>query len=284
MSIDTGQNSTYQPNYPVAGIDQSTEQFRTNFGIIKTAVERLQTATNTSGSVLSLTTAVQGDSTIKVTLSYPNNSLRLPLGNPTSPAAAGMIRYNTDTDLPEFYDGSVWTPVGTGSGGSGDYLPLTGGTVTGNVTVIGDVTVTGTVQAAFFDGYVESGGADLAERYATDAVYAAGTVVVFGGSAEITQCTTANDTRVAGVISTDPALGLNEEAGSDTSHPYVALIGRVPCKVVGVINQGDLLTTSTTPGHAQRALTPTLGAIVGKALEPHASLGTGTIEISVQRF
>lgn len=283
MSIDTGLAPlTYQSNYPLANIDQSTQQFRDNFAIIKSSIESLQTATSTANSVLTITSSVAGNSAVRLAVSFPDNAFRLPTGTPTTPVA-GMIRYNSGSGLPEFYNGTTWRTVGTGAGGSENYLPLTGGTVTGSVTVEADLTVTGTIQAAFFDGYVESPGADLAERYATDSVYDEGTVVVFSGSAEITRCTTANDTRVAGVISSSPALGLNEEAGTDISHPYVGLVGRVPCKVVGVIAKGDLLTTSTTPGHAQRAATPVLGAIVGKALEAHNSSGTGVIEISIQR-
>ena len=106
--------------------------------------------------------------------------------------------------------------------------------------------------------------ADLAEKYATDQTYDPGTVLVFGGNAEVTECTVANDPRVMGVVSTDPALMMNSEAEGQ----YIALTGRVPCKVVGNVAVGDLLVTSSTPGHATSAnfYPPSPGTVVGKAI------------------
>ena len=77
---------------------------------------------------------------------------------------------------------------------------------------------------------VEATYADLAERYASDAPYEPGTVVVFGGEAEITTTTLDTDVSIAGVISTNPALKLNSSAGNNQTHPYIALKGRVPVK------------------------------------------------------
>jgi len=126
--------------------------------------------------------------------------------------------------------------------------------------------------------------ADLAERYAADKVLEPGTVVKIGGSAEITQTLQQNDTDVFGVISTAPAFEMNSSAGTDDSHPYVALAGRVPCKVVGRILKGERLVTSNVPGHAKSAyMTDVLDyrAIIGRALEDHLVESTGTLEIVV---
>lgn len=92
--------------------------------------------------------------------------------------------------------------------------------------------------------------ADLAERYEADAVYTAGTVVVVGGEKEITTTNQAANPSVAGVISQAPAYMMNSEAGNDETHPYVALKGRVKCKVYGPVTKGDLLVTSRHPGYA----------------------------------
>jgi len=92
--------------------------------------------------------------------------------------------------------------------------------------------------------------ADLAERYEADAVYVPGTVVIVGGEKEITVTRMAANPAVAGVISKTPAYMMNSEAGSDETHPYVALKGRVPCKVYGPVTKGDLLVTSRHPGYA----------------------------------
>ena len=62
----------------------------------------------------------------------------------------------------------------------------------------------------------------------------------------------------------------------------VALVGKVPCKVEGFIEKGDLLTTSgNNAGHAKKAIEPKLGSIIGKALEDHKSAGQGVIFVSV---
>jgi hypothetical protein len=88
--------------------------------------------------------------------------------------------------------------------------------------------------------------ADLAENYISDADYAPGTVVVFGGEKEITVTTALADERVAGVVSTNPAYLMNS---GEPGLP-VALRGKVPVKVIGPVTKGDSLVTSTTAGIA----------------------------------
>jgi len=108
-----------------------------------------------------------------------------------------------------------------------------------------------TVNAETFRGVATSAlYADLAERYEADDLYDEGTVVVFGGDKEITVTGLRFDTRVAGVISIKPAYRMNEGAGTDETHPFVALKGKVPCKIIGVVKKGDLLTTSHKQGYA----------------------------------
>ena len=120
--------------------------------------------------------------------------------------------------------------------------------------------------------------ADLAEIYTSDNQYEAGTVVVFGGPNEVTLSNFANDTKVAGVVSTDPAYLMN----SSSDGVAVALVGKVPCKVEGFIAKGDLLTTSgNSSGHAKKAIEPKLGSIIGKAMEDHKSADQGVIFVSV---
>lgn len=143
------------------------------------------------------------------------------------------------------------------------------------------VTPTG-ITAALFSGVATSAQyADLAERYHADAEYPVGTVMVIGGTNEVTISTVAMDHRVAGIISGAPAYMMNSEAGDSTSHPYIALRGRVPCRVVGDIQKGDLLGTSDTPGCAQALSSSSAGLIVGKALANHAGSSEGIIEVLV---
>ena len=126
--------------------------------------------------------------------------------------------------------------------------------------------------------------ADLAEMYVADTAYTPGTVVEFGGDCEITTTTTTHSTQVAGIISTQPAYLMN--ATQTGEYPLeVALVGRVPCRVVGTIRKGDRLVSSDLPGVAQ-ALNIDLyqpGCIVGKALAEYNSTEPGVIEVAVGR-
>ena len=123
--------------------------------------------------------------------------------------------------------------------------------------------------------------ADLAEMYESDSRYDVGTVVVFGGEKEVTQSTISNDTRVAGVVSENPAYLMNDESEGQA----IALVGKVKCKVHGMVSKGDLLTTcGTHPGCAQKAASPVLGSVVGKAMENKDDAGESVILISVGRL
>ena len=162
---------------------------------------------------------------------------------------------------------------------------LNGGGTSGAVTVNLDTTLTGmtaatfsgTVTANLFSGTATSARyADLAEKYATDSEYGAGTVVCFGGDAEVTACGHEADHRVAGVISTDPAYMMN----SDAEGQYVALAGRVPCKVTGPVAKGDLMVSSSVPGHAKADNNAAPGRIIGKAIGSSEG-GEAVIEVLV---
>lgn len=123
--------------------------------------------------------------------------------------------------------------------------------------------------------------ADLAEVYTSDQQYPSGTVVVFGGSAEVMQSHSSHDPRIAGVVSTDPAYLMN----SDATGVPVALQGRVPCRVLGPVEQGDRVVSSHIPGVAQR-LDPQQyepGCIIGKALQAIDSTDISIIEVVVGR-
>jgi hypothetical protein len=102
--------------------------------------------------------------------------------------------------------------------------------------------------------------ADLAEYYSADAEYSPGTVLVFGGSAEVTTTDSINDVRLAGVVTTNPSYIMNQDQVG--LRACVALQGRVPVKVLGTVSKGDMLTTSDIAGCAVRATAPQLGAII----------------------
>jgi hypothetical protein len=123
--------------------------------------------------------------------------------------------------------------------------------------------------------------ADIAEYYEGDKEYESGTVLVFGGDKEVTTTDQMNDVRSAGVVTTNPAYTMN--ADQTGIKVCIALAGRVPCKVVGRVKKGDMLTTSATPGCAVRVTTPTLGSIIGKALEDKDYGEAGVIQVAVGR-
>jgi len=123
--------------------------------------------------------------------------------------------------------------------------------------------------------------ADLAEFYASDDDYVPGTVLIFGGEQELTTTTNENDTRVAGVVSTNPAYIMNSEL--DKQKVCIALQGIVRCKVIGPINKGDLLTTASIAGYAKKTNDPKIGTIIGKSLENNNTQGPCMVEIAAGR-
>ena len=157
-----------------------------------------------------------------------------------------------------------------GTGVSSDILPTTSNTYSlGSSTKWWTTTYSQAVNAAY---------ADLAENYSADADYLPGTVVDFGGSAEITLSSQDLSVNVAGVVSTRPGYLMNTEL-LDTHVVSVALQGRVPTRVTGKISKGNMLVSAGN-GHARAELSPSIGTVIGKALENFDG-DEGVIEIVV---
>jgi len=185
----------------------------------------------------------------------------------------------TTTTVTQITNSAQTAVLGTSQAGNpqvnitGDFVPTT----TNGSQDIGSVTnpfgaIYGVASSAQY--------ADLAENYAADAEYAPGTVVSFGGDAEVTSSTDA-DARVAGVVSTNPAYTMNSDLVAD--HVVtVAFTGRVPCKVTGTVRKGDLMVSAGN-GLARAEANPAPGTIIGKALANHDG-AEGTIEVVVGRF
>ena len=192
-------------------------------------------------------------------------------------------------------DAGFTTNVGDITGvTAGTYL--TGGGSSGAITINADATTTNTAgklvardgSGNFAAGTITATAtqaqyADLAENYVADADLEPGTVVVFGGNNEVTESSELQDTKVAGVISTDPAHLMNSECTGE--HVVaVALRGRIPIKVIGVVQKGDVLITSDVPGHAMTSPSPhTVSAsqMIGKAITGKTDSGNGVIEALV---
>jgi hypothetical protein len=217
----------------------------------------------------------------------------------------------------------VITPNGTGNLNVTTGVSVTGNITGGNLRTAGQVSATGAITGAAITGTsltVSTGNvscgnivntnangvgnigsaslyfntvfakatsaqyADLAEMYESDIEYTSGIVVEFGGSKEITSTTTSHSTAVAGIISTNPSYLMNASQPGDKVLA-VALVGRVPCRVVGTIRKGDRLVSSDVPGAAtvlnSEQYQP--GCIVAKALEDYDSAEVGIIEVAVGR-
>ena len=123
--------------------------------------------------------------------------------------------------------------------------------------------------------------ADLAENYQGDRFYNPGTVVMFGGEAEVTVASP-DTTAVAGVVSTNPAHLMNGALTGPSVVP-LALQGRVPCMVIGPVKKGDLMVSAGF-GYAKVNNNPGVGMVIGKALEDFPLSAKGMIEVVVGRF
>ena len=125
--------------------------------------------------------------------------------------------------------------------------------------------------------------ADLAERFEADTYYMPGTVMELGGEKEVTAVNQDLSEIVFGVISTNAAYLMNSGAGSNDTHPPVAVQGRVPVRVIGKIKKGDRLV-SAGKGIARAGAKHEISAwnVIGRALENKLDDGEGMIEAVVK--
>ena len=121
--------------------------------------------------------------------------------------------------------------------------------------------------------------ADLAERFEADAEYSAGTVVSLGGDKEVTAVTEEGSDTVFGVVSGKAAYLMNARAGNNSTHPAIAMTGRVPVRVIGTVLKGQRLISSNVPGVARAAQSDEVNSfnVVGRALEDKYTKEEGTV-------
>jgi hypothetical protein len=279
-------------NTPIGNATPSTALFTTVGSSGNTTVSALTVnATATIGTTLGVSGNVNGTS-ITLTGSlvargpgdFDGGLQSTPIGNAApSTALFTTIGVSGNTTVSALTVNATATIGGALSSGA---HTITGSPVTaiinGGTTGTGNIGATGATFNTVFAKATTAQYADLAEIYIADDNYPPGTVVVFGGSKEITVTSTAHDTRVAGVISTNPAYLMN----SEVQGLPVALTGRVPCLVQGPINKGEVLVTGLKPGTAQR-INPARfhpGCVIGKSLENIPDDELKLIEIVVGRF
>jgi hypothetical protein len=127
--------------------------------------------------------------------------------------------------------------------------------------------------------------ADFAEMLPAVDGLEPGDVLVIGPDGKLDRSAQPSQACVVGVYSTQPGfVGGQPVEGELEGHVPLAVVGVVPVKVSaenGPIVPGDLLVTSSTPGHAMKAGAElTVGTIIGKVLEPLEE-GTGIIKMLV---
>ncbi len=227
---------------------------------------------NDGGTTTTVLTVDGATSRIGIGTTTPSTKLEVS-GTVTSTAFAGPVTGNLTGNV-------------TSTGANSMTTLTMGGTLTSKA-ILPDATTTydiGSTSKKYNTVHAKATSAqyaDLAEIYESDSRYDVGTVVVFGGEKEVTQSTISNDTRVAGVVSENPAYLMNDESEGQA----IALVGKVKCKVHGMVSKGDLLTTcGTHPGCAQKTASPVLGSVVGKAMENKDDAGESVILISVGRL
>ena len=219
--------------------------------------------------------------------------------NITATSNANVINYipfvNTTSGNANLVADSILTYNSNSKVLSSQALSITGNIVAGNLnvqngTLTGRALSTGanTTQGNITGNWVLTAGsllsatyADLAEYYAGDQNIDSGTVVEFGGINEIIICNTELSDKIAGVVSTNPAYVMNSMI--EAEFPIaVALQGRVPVKVTGVIRKGDMLVSAGN-GLAKSHKFPTIGSVIGKALQDFSG-SYGVIEVAVGRL
>ena len=227
---------------------------------------------NDGGVTTTVMTIDGSESRIGIGTTSPSTKLEVD-GTVTATALAGNITGNVTGNLSSSGANTMGSLVMSGNITSQNILPAANTTYDLGSTALGYNVVYAKATSAQY--------ADLAEVYESDDTYDVGTVVIFGGDKEITMSKFSQDTRVAGVISENPAYLMNDKSAGQS----VALVGKVPVKVHGMIAKGDLLTTcGEHPGCAKKAMDPKTGTIIGKALENYNSTEVGRIFVSVGKL
>jgi len=244
------------------------------------------TAGNLSGTSIvgTLTTAAQTNITSVGTLTALSVTGNVTGGNLSGTSIVGTLTTAAQTNITSVGTLTALSVTGNVTGGNlitAGLVSLSSITKTGS-NGVGNIGAAASAFNTVFAKATSAQYADVAEQYQADADYPPGTVLILGGTQEVTASTHSHDSAVAGVVSQKPSYLMNAGLQTANSVP-VALLGRVPCQVIGTITRGQLLVTSDIPGTAialdHNRYVP--GCVIGKALENYNSNVPGTIEIAV---
>lgn len=256
-----------------------------NANITTGRITTVRTGTITSGSA---TTAGSITGVWTVTGNASANGLVLGQGN----IAFSSATYGIRCDNYMYANGAAFNPSGTYTNTNvSDYLTGANSVAqfTGNIaptrittTFIGGGGTIANIWTLDTGARIQATYADLAERYESDAVYPAGTVVELGGEKEVTLVKDDLSENVLGVVSNTAAYLMNSTAGDDDTHPAIAIAGRLRVFVVGKIKKGDRLVSAGN-GKARAGMKSELNSFntIGRALQNKDDDGEGTIEAVV---
>lgn len=210
-------------------------------------------------------------------------------------AQSGILLNSTyDASNSEFVvKNSDWAIVNEGDFGSGGILGFyfdddefqASSDLKMRIRPSGNVWVESQMSAACFD---TRGGCDIVEGFdsPSDELEPGDVVSIDADNpGQVKKSTTAYDKKVLGIVSgangIRAGIKLSQEGVLDGEHP-VAMAGQVYVKVTGKVTPGDLLTSSTVPGHAQAVteFDSSHGSVLGKALSANEK-GEGLVLVFV---
>lgn len=230
---------------------------RTNLELGTIATQNANNVNITGGSVaLTSALAIASGGTAATSVEQARTNLGLVIGSDIQPFSNNLTALAAVTSHGFFVKDSAGTTVTRSVAAGGSITVTNGDGVSGNPTIAlsstpevsailkigtngdGNIGQIGNRFGTIFGTATTAQYADLAEKYTTDVEYEAGTVlaVAMYGDAEATQ-TWQSGQRILGVISTNPAFLMNDDADGQA----IALRGRVPVKVIGPIRKGQPL-------------------------------------------
>ena len=308
-------SATFSGNVIVTGnlnVNGTTTTVNTTNTTVSDNIMELNSGTSSSGNDIGFIFE-RGSTGNNAAIIWDESADKFTMGTTTATAGdkSGGISVTISTLVANLEGAVTGNVTGNTSGSSGS---CTGNSATAteatNVTVTANNSANETVYLTFVDGATGTQGietdtglsynpstnvltttasqaqyADVAERFEADAPMEIGSVVEVGGSAEITEATSEMSQDVFGVISHKPGYMMNAGAGSDETHPYVAMTGRTPVRVTGVVNKGQRLVTSATKGCARavaqgESISPF--NVIGRALESSTDAGIKLVNCAVR--